>query len=396
MLYSTIVDKNEQGLLMIIEAAEKFEQGKYLNAIYDCRLKKDEVLSVTEYVKEYKAKLSKENLALAKFALTFNSEYATENNKCFDVAETLFIKIRSTISGSKRIYKKFCRTVRKRTPSFAPQRPSVFKRSELVNDYYSGQMFGIETYDECVQRLYEQLEDFFYELVKSLAFCRTIIKEENSIRNTPERCMHIYHECYDKMVSNSRMMVRLFKESKILPHSEIEERGNKAGSLRDFICNNYHMCDPSQFQMHVVASELRKDSNMTDEEKILFGADNTEMAEKARLVIQHFDELENNAHKGKHKDKHSAYCVASFMLWCGIGNTQDEKVKLFVEEYFNKTYRGEYPPVKTNAVNSAKNTLLHKSTESNLDNELFHTKIDSLVKQYAQKDNIPLKNAANY
>lgn len=396
MLYSTIVDKNEEGLLMIIEAAEKFEQGKYLNAIYDCQLKKDEVLSVTEYVKEYRAKLSKEHLALAKFALTFNNEYATENNKCFDVAEKLFGKIRSTISGSKRIYKKFCRTVRRRTPPFAPQRPSVFKRSELVNNYYSGQLFGIETYDECVQRLYEQLEEFFFELVKCLALCRMIIMEENTIRNTPERCMNIYRECYDKMVSNSRMMVRTFKENKIVPNSEIEERRNKAGSLRDFICSNYHRYAPSQFQMHVVASELRKDSNMSDEEKILFGADNTDMAEKARLVIQHFDELENNAHKGKHKDKHSAYCVASFMLWCGIGNTQDDKVKLFVEDYFNKTYKGEYPPVKTNAVNSAKNTLLHKPTESNLDNNLFHTKIDSLVVQHAPKDNNSLKNAANF
>lgn len=396
MLYSTIVDKNEQGLLMIIEAAEMFEQGKYLNAIYDCRLKKDEVLSVTEYVKEYKAKLSKEHLALAKFALTFNSEYATENNKCFDSAEKLFGKIRSTISGSKRIYKRFCRTVRKRTPPFASQRPSVFKRSELVNDYYSGQLFGIETYDKCVQQLYEQLEDFFFELVKCLALCRMIITEENSIRNTPERCMDIYRECYDKMVSNSRMMVRTFKESKIVPPSEIEERRNKAGSLRDFICNNYHMYDLSQFQMYVVVSELTKDNKMTDVEKILFGADNIEMAEKARLIIHHFDELENNAHKGKHKDKHSSYCVASFMLWCGVGNTQDDKVKLFVEEYFNKNYNGEYPPVKTNAVNNAKNTLLHRPEESNLNNSLFHAKIDALVEQYAPKDNNSLKNVVNF
>lgn len=396
MLYSTVVDKNEDGLLMIIEAAEKFEQGKYLNAIYDCHLKKEDIQGVAEYVKEYKAKLSREHLALAKFALTFNKEYATENNKCFDSAEKLFRKIRSTISGSKKIYKKFCRTVRKRMPLTANQRPSVFKRSELVNDYYSGQLFGIETYDDCVIMLYEQLEEFFIELVKCLALCRMIIMEESAIRNTPERCMNIYRECYDKMLSNSRMMVRTFKESKMIPNSEFEERKRKAVSLRDFICTNYHMYDPSQFQMHVIVSELRKGDGMTDEEKILFGTDNTEMAEKARLVIQHFDELEENAHKGKHKNKHSAYCVASFMLWCGVGNTQDDKVKFFVEDYFNKTYKGAYPPVKTNAVNSAKNILLHKPEESNLDNNHFHAKIDSLMVQYAPKDCITQKKVANF
>ena len=70
------------------------------------------------------------------------------------------------------------------------------------------------------------------------------------------------------------------------------------------------------------------------------------------------------------------------MLWCGIGNTQDDKVKMFVD-YFNNTYKGEYPPVKTNTVNNAKNTFLHKPEDSNLNNNLFHAKIDALVKHHA-------------
>lgn len=382
MLYSTIVEKNEEGLLMIIEAAEKFDQGKFLNAIYNCHLRKEDILGIIEYVKEFKGKLSREHLALAKFAATFNKEYATENNMCFDSAEKLFRKIRSTISGSKKIYKKFCRTIKKRMPATAPQRPSVFKRSELVNNYYSGQLFGMDTYEECVIMLYKQLEEFFMELVKCLALCHMIITEENTIRNTPEECMNIYRECYDKMLNNSRIMVRTFKESKMIPNSDMEERKKEAGSLCDFICSNYHKYDPSQFQMHVVASELSKDSGMTDVEKILFGANNTAMAEKVRYVMQHFDELENNAHKGKHKEKHSSFCVASLMLWCGIGNTQDDKVKMFVD-YFNNTYKGEYPPVKTNTVNNAKNTFLHKPEDSNLNNNLFHAKIDALVKHHA-------------
>ena len=164
----------------------------------------------------------------------------------------------------------------------------------------------------------------------------------------------------------------------------MEERRKKAGSVSDFVCSNYHMYDQSQFMMHVVVSELEKDDTMTDVEKILFGADNAELAEKARLVVMHFDELEKDAHKGKHKAKHSAFCVASFMLWCGIGTTQDDKVKMFVEDFFNATYKGEYPPVKTNAVNCAKNILLHRPMELRLDNADFHAKIDNLTEQYTQ------------
>ena len=108
MLYSTIVDKNDDGLRMIIDAAEKFEEGKYLNAIYKCQLDREDIRGITEYVKERKARLSIEYQELDKFSKSFNKEYATNNNKCFDSAEKLFIKIRSTISGSKTIYKKFC------------------------------------------------------------------------------------------------------------------------------------------------------------------------------------------------------------------------------------------------------------------------------------------------
>lgn len=395
MLYSTIVDKNEEGLRKIIDAAEKFEEGRYLDAIHDCHLKKEDILEVTEFVREYRAKLSREHLALARFALSFNRKYATENNKCFDTGEKLFGKIRSTISASKKIYKRFCRTVRKPMPAAAAsQRPSVFTRSELAKMCYSGQLFGMESYDECVARLYEQLEGFFMELVKCLALCRMIISEESSIRNAPERCMKIYRESYDEILSNTRMMVRTFKESKVVPDSEFDDRRKNAGSLPDFICSNFHTLDPSQFQMHVVVSELMKSDGMTNVEKILFGADNMAMAEKARLVVRHFDELEKDAHKGKHKDKHSAYCVASFMLWCGLG--QNGNVKFFVENYFNQTYKGEYPPVKTNAVNSAKNVLQLNPEESNLDNALFHAKIDSLVEKYASKDEVRLHSAANF
>ena len=398
MIYSTIVEKNEEGLNMIIKAAEDFEQGKYLEAINNLHYKKEEIMQITEFVKQYRALLSREHLALAKFALTFNREYATTNNTCFSTAEKLFGKIRSTISASKKVYKKFCRKNRRPLPPSATERPSVFKRSELVESYHSGNMFGFETYDECVQKLYEQLEGFFKELVKSLALCHMIILEESNIRNTPERCMQIYRECYQAMLGNSRAIVRSLKKSTIIHmESEMENRRKKASSMTEFVCESFHKFNPGDFQIHVISFEFQKEDGQSEVEKILFGANNEEKVNRARFVIQHFDELEEDAHKGKHKNKHSAYCVASFMFWCGVGNTLDDKVKMFVEEYFNKTYSGDYPAVKTNAVNSAKNILLRldRFKESPLDNNLFHAKIESLAAQFESNDDATLKNAGN-
>lgn len=394
MLYSTVVEKNEQGLMMIIEAAEKFEKGKYLDAVYNCNLDKEDVLGITDYVREYRAKLSREHLALAKFSLTFNKQYATNNNGCFDAAERLFNRIRSTISGSKRIYKQFCRTIRKRMPETMPLRPSVFKRSELVNNYHNGQLFGFETYEECVARLYEELEGFFRDLVSSLALCRMIINEEKIIRNTPERCMGIYRKCYDQTVLNSTFMVRTFKENKVMPKDEMAERKKCARSEEEFVCSNFHTCDTSQFQSHVVASELIKgqSNGLTDAEIRIFGSDNIDLVKKVRLVIQHFDELEEEGVKGKHKGKHYGPCVASFMLWCKIG-MNDQKVKSFVA-YFNDTYKGVYPPVKENTVDSHKNAIIGKRCE--FDHEGFKNKIEDLIEKYRPEDEQTLKMAANF
>lgn len=397
MLYSTIVDKNEEGLLTILEAAEKFEQGSYLHAIYSCHLKKEEILGITEYVKENRAKLSREHYALSVFSLTFNREYATNNNNCFEIAEKLFYKIRSTVSASKKIYKKFCRTVRTPIPYVNPQSPSVFKRSELVNSHRAGQLFGLESYDQCVSILYQELEGFFMELVKCLALCRMIINDENNIRNTPERCMNIYRDCYNQMLNNSKMVIRTFRDKRISPDDSMDMIKNKGQSFQDYICSGFHRLDYSQFQAHVVASELKKGEKegMTDIEVKLFGAGNRELVMNARLVVKHFDELEKDAHKGKHKDKHSAYCVASFMQWCGIGN-EDQKVKMFVEEYFNVTYKGEYPSIKTNSVNSAKNKIVAEKVYNNFDNDEFHDKIEELVGKYTQKERTEMKLVANF
>lgn len=288
------------------------------------------------------------------------------------------------------IYKKFCLPTRKRAPENAPQYQSVFKRSELAGNYYAGQLFGMESYDECVAMLYNELEGFFRELVESLALCRLIILEESNIRSTPSRCKEIYYDCYGHMVSNSRSMLRLFKESHLVPSDELEERRRSAGSLQNFICENFHMLDPSQFQSYVVVCELKKGMNngLTETEIKLYGSENMELVEKVRLVIAHFDELEDSL-KGKNKDKHSAYGIASFMLWSGIGETQDDKVKTFVE-YFNLTYKGVYSPAKTNAVNTAKNKIKYPRTgdKSNFNDAEFRSKIEKLIGKYTSKDDV--------
>lgn len=389
MQYSTIVEKNDEGLMQIIDAAEKFEENRYLEALYNCKLTQEDVIKTSTWVANQRTRLRNEHLALAKFALVFNQQYATDNNKCFDVAEKLFNRIRSTICGSKRVYKKFCKRNRQQLQD--QQKPSVFKRSELVRDVINGRLFGFEAYDECALNLYKELEAFFQELILCLALCHGIITGEKEIRRTPARCMEIYRKCYAEMVANTRLLIGTAKAARDIPESIIDAQREPKQSLQDFVCAGFHKYDKGQFTSHVVYNEIKKgeENGLTEIEVALFGADSIERVMRIRIVIEHFDELEPEGHKGKLK----ADCVASFMIWCGIGEG-DNKVKSFVEDYFNATYRGAFLTVKFGAVNSAKNKQFLK--KSSFDDRIFHQQIDALVAKYSGKGAQNTPKVANF
>ena len=48
MQYNSIVEKDESGLQMILDAAEKFEESKYLHAITERNFTKNEVFEILQ------------------------------------------------------------------------------------------------------------------------------------------------------------------------------------------------------------------------------------------------------------------------------------------------------------------------------------------------------------
>lgn len=377
MTYSTIVEKNEEGLNLIIEAAEKFNKQQILSALYECNLTQEKVIQLTHSVRETRVRMNREHLALAKFALKFNQLYATDNNKCFETAERLFNRVRSSVSGAKRIYKRFCKPNRKRYQGREPFKPSVFKRSQFVADYRCGMLFGLGCYNDSVEELYDELEAFFVELIKILALCHTIIEEEKAIRRSPEASRLIYKECYNQMVKDGKVLTSVLRTNNaVIPVDEFTLRKSKAKKMDDFYCTNYHTLNTEQFSQHVLCTELNdaRKNGLTDIEKCLWGSD-YDKARQARFVVDHFDELEPEGHKGKL----SGYAVAAFMSKFGIG-CADKKVKMFVEEYFNPMYRGMYNTLKANTVDNAKNKI--ETEEYRYDVLGFNKKIDNLLARY--------------
>lgn len=344
MLYNTIVDKDEQGLLMILRAAEKFNEDRFLEGIHQRCYTAEDIQQAIDQVRAYQARLNTEARALVCFSHTFLQEYATDNNKCFETAHALFNRIRSTISASRKVFKKTCPIIRKRQPQQAG-RPSVFLRSVLARGECPQDMFGLLSYEESVQTLYSELQAFFTIIITTLGLCRYMIRTEQAIREDGDRCAQIYRDCERKVMSGVRELTKFLSTTKALPESELAERKAKARSMKDFYKENYHKWDTGQFRMLVALEVLNKGHNagLTDLEALLWSDDHAK-ALRVREVVARFDELDNV--EGQ-KGKLNSGTLVSFLKWCAVD--ADKEKKLY-EEYFCKEYHGRYQTLRWNGV----------------------------------------------
>ena len=344
MLYSTIVEKDEQGLLMILRAAEKFDEQRFLEGIHQRCYTSEDIQQAIDQVRAYQARLNTEARALVYFSQTFLQQYATDNNKCFETAHTLFNRIRSTISASRKVFKKTCPIIRKQQPREA-ERPSVFLRSVLARGECPQDMFGLLSYEESVQTLYAELQAFFTTIITTLGLCRYMIRTEQAIREDGDRCAQIYRDCERKVIGGVRELTKFLSATKVMPESELAERKAKARSMKDFYKENYHKWDTGQFRMSVAIEVLSKGHNdgLTDLEAMLWPNDHAK-ALRAREVVARFDELD---HVEGQKGKLNSGTLVSFLKWCGVD--ADKEKKLY-EEYFCKEYRGRYQTLRWNGV----------------------------------------------
>ena len=354
MKYTTIVDKDEQTLHMLIDHAEQFDRDRVLNGLQVRRYTIAQVHALTADVKEHNARLEKEIIALVQFSQDFNLQYATDNNACFDTAAKLFNKLRSSISGTKKMYRKFCPRTRRRGPvrDGIEQKPSVFSHSSLGVNHYMHTLFGTEGYDHSVQLLCQEMEHFFRTLVIGLKLCRDIMQQERDIRNDYKTVLVIYQNCCRQVIQETHGLMRYLEPTIATVTDDLTKKQDSGMTLQQI----YHTVDKSQFQIHALANAINQGrrNGLTQTESLLWN-NNRQLVTQVRLAIEHFDRL---SPRGQHdnttgKYKLSARYVAMFMKWCGI--TGSGKEKQFVQEYFNKTYHGTYQCISSSSVNSAKN-----------------------------------------
>lgn len=403
MKYTSVLEASEQSFQNLIADAEDFENDKIFASIRSRDYDESEINLINADVRICIAKIEKEYIALEKFSKEFNKLYATNYNQCYDTALKLCRKLRSTLAGTKKLFRKMCPIIRKKPAcSGAEKKLSVFDHSYLTGLTFSRDLFGLDSYPDCVKELCCSVSIFFCKLTGVIALCRDIIAKENYIRCHPDLCYKIYKDNYDYVAKTSRDTINYIEKNSGItyPMNSLKERMDKAKSLQQVICDCFHTFNVSQFQNFVIfdAIEKGKKDDLSPTESLLW-PNNHDLARQVRFVITHLDDLIEPCklaglkilgRKDKKAGKHHIYgpIIVMLMEWAGITRTGKEAK---FNRYFSKTYHGNLLPPGNSGTNGAKNHNKYTQEEY----ELFVSKVGELASTMTDKAmNIPISTIA--
>lgn len=134
MIHWTVIEKSKEGILQILDVIKNYEKDgdvRFIAGVQRRNFSESKVQQLICIVRERLNMTRRELLRLSEIALTYNKLWATDDNNCFRDADKLFRKIRSTLKGTKIIYKRFTPICRKNVPD-RDYRASVFVHSTLA------------------------------------------------------------------------------------------------------------------------------------------------------------------------------------------------------------------------------------------------------------------------
>lgn len=350
MIFTTIVEHNEQALTEIIGALNQFERDRFVAGVQAGKFTKYEIQQALDMVQTYQLRINIEGRALSNFAQTFIKEFATDNNKCYLNAEKYFRKISSTLCALKKVFKKTCYTSRKQLPEGAKV-PSVFNRSALASDSIQLDMYGLESYDDMVQELYYRLDTLLSTATQILTTCQCVIEKEEAVRGDAEMLQTIYNESCNNLMCSVQECVKFMKTTKNVSENELMKRKARARSKEDFLKSEYHNVRKDVFKQYVWMVNIMKghDDGLTEEETYLWPNDHEKAAEVKR-VIANFDQLE--LIEGQ-EGKLDSEVIVEFLKWCKVELRKEKRLY----QYFCSHYAGRYDTLAWTSVSGLRKSL---------------------------------------
>lgn len=337
MYFTPEIYDPKTGLDVIAMAVAKFNPERFLFAIEYKNCDETEMELMARQVAEYRAKLETEYTRLLEFSKTFNKEFVTENNKCFDIALALLRKMRAGMSQTKKIFMKFCpRARREDVRHVIGNMPvSAYEYSFISANNYPLSLFKFDIYPPCVSSLYNEIEKFFILFAQCIGLCKRVLAEEEKIRKDKEYCFYLFKEFKRKVLHEIAGMISIFnKDSK-----ELSEEANSAIASRNRYDNDeawspfgFHKYPKKEVKFLVIRQVIDEESEtgLSKKEILLFGNDKDKV-ERIRDIIYNFDDLVPNNYSGS---KLPAKMVQMFLQYVGIGKgLEKDTVEYFFEKY---------------------------------------------------------------
>lgn len=343
MLYSTIVQRDNSGMNQIIAAAEAFSQSGFMESLQLCNFDRHKVEQVTDMVRMYQVRLNIESRELVYFSENFIQQYATDNNKCFEMAINLMRNLKTTITGTMRIFRKFCPVVRRKLwePSI---KVSALERNRLVYGFQY-ELFGLEEYPEYVQTLFHELNTFFSHLITSLQVCKDMIRKEEKVRHDPELLKQIYESSCEEALTGLRHVINTFGSVKFVSEEEMEKHRKNARPLSEWLAEEYHNHDKDWMTKHAyVRYVMAGQQKGLDDEAAILWKDNLDKGHEMVDIISRLDSVGLTFNKAKSSLKNGKMGrydsdeMVRLIKYSGVGYEDEVKFYRYLENHYHGNY----------------------------------------------------------
>ncbi len=348
---------------LIYEFICHFDVYNLLYAINGKQLDEEQIVSLTNDINDYNAKLSRQKQYLFKYCKTFPKVFAHEDNNLVDSSVKVSWRMRSGSACVKKVFKKFCKVSRKQLPEGVPEH-QAHEVSLISAKNYVLDMFGLSSYPQCVKELFLVMFDFYTNMNECIEEGMRALKEEKVTKGDAKKYLDILIKSCEKSKKNQQVLIeaimtdpemkKAVMRNKTLSGEDenpvLKAYKNNASNKEHFAQKYYHNCSPmdvDRITIYEVNSEADEDPIMSFA-KVVFGDDEVKIL-KINYLIENFDKLLPTECK---RDKIHAMNLYFFFEWSKpiVG------VESFLK-YFDKYYKehgGQWELIGKSAITGAR------------------------------------------
>ena len=333
MIHWADIEKSKEGILQILEVVKNYEKDgevRFIAGIQGRHFSEYKVQQLICVVRERLNMTRRELLRLSEIALTYNKLWATDDNNCFRDADKLFRKIRSTLKGTKIIYKRFTPICRKEIPN-RDFRSSVFVKSTLAYAECGRDLYGLDSYPESVATLYAEMGAYFTNVIAVLVICHQELAKEAMISKDAELCLQLLNEQCKTIVGDMKDVIGMLSKEKA-EQNELLKKSKKTGSLKAFAQEGFHKYNIESITHYATSRAVENGAAFgLDDVESLYFVNDPDKGRRAKDIMTRFDTY---ADKGR-GNKMDTTPIAEFVCWTGLGIARGYS-------YFVSTYKGQY------------------------------------------------------